>query len=179
MWAAETLRVAAWRPRAGFETNNHTILQEVDWLPAAVHLHKGCDRGQETVARAHNLGRPPRRLVFLHLDGSHHTLSARGAEVESGGRVVGRLTSVARHHELGPIALAVIKRNICLNAVCMAAGLSANRRSSSPRLEPVESPGVAVRKRPVRAPWRVGVATPGHSPGGSSSSRRCPASGSC
>jgi len=127
MWAAETLRVAAWRPRAGFETNNQTILQEVDWLPAAVHLHKGCDRGQETVARVHNLGRPPRRLVFLHLDGSGHILPERGAEVEVDGRGVGRLTSVARHHELGPIALAVIKRNTPLDAVCLAGGLSASQ----------------------------------------------------
>jgi tRNA-modifying protein YgfZ len=127
MWAAEALRVAAWRPRLGFETDQRTIVQEVDWLRTAVHLHKGCYRGQETVARVHNLGRPPRRLVFLHLDGSGHTLPERGAEVEAGGRVVGRLTSVARHHELGPIALAVIKRNTPPEAVCTAAGLSASQ----------------------------------------------------
>jgi hypothetical protein len=127
MWAAEALRVAAWRPRLGFETDQRTIVQEVDWLRTAVHLHKGCYRGQETVARVHNLGRPPRRLVFLHLDGSGHTLPERGAEVEVGGRVVGRLTSVARHHELGPIALAVIKRNTPPAAVCTAAGLSASQ----------------------------------------------------
>ena len=79
------------------------------------------------MARVHNLGRPPRRLVFLHLDGSGHTLPERGAEVEVDGRVVGRLTSVARHHELGPIALAVIKRNTPLDVVCMVAGLSASQ----------------------------------------------------
>ena len=127
MWAAEALRVAAWRPRLGFETDQRTIVHEVDWLRTAVHLHKGCYRGQETVARVHNLGRPPRRLVFLHLDGSGHTLPERGAEVEVEGRVVGRLTSVARHHELGPIALAVVKRNTPLDAVCLAGGLSANQ----------------------------------------------------
>jgi tRNA-modifying protein YgfZ len=127
MWAAEALRVAAWRPRLGFETDHRTIAHEVDWLRTAIHLHKGCYRGQETVARVHNLGKPPRRLVFLHLDGSGHTLPARGAEVEVGGRVVGRLTSVARHHELGPIALAVIKRNTPLDAVCTVAGLSASQ----------------------------------------------------
>jgi tRNA-modifying protein YgfZ len=127
MWAAEALRVAAWRPRLGFETDQRTIVQEVDWLRTAVHLHKGCYRGQETVARVHNLGRPPRRLVFLHLDGSGHSLPERGAEVEAGGRVVGRLTTVARHHELGPIALAVIKRNTPLDAVCTTAGLSASQ----------------------------------------------------
>ncbi|MHB8275392.1 MAG: CAF17-like 4Fe-4S cluster assembly/insertion protein YgfZ [Dermatophilaceae bacterium] len=127
MWAAEALRVAAWRPRLGFETDHRTIVHEVDWLRTAVHLHKGCYRGQETVARVHNLGRPPRRLVFLHLDGSGHTMPERGSDVEVDGRAVGRLTSVARHHELGPIALAVIKRNTPLDAVCMAGGLSANQ----------------------------------------------------
>jgi tRNA-modifying protein YgfZ len=127
MWAAEALRVAAWRPRLGFETDQRTIPHEVDWLRTAVHLHKGCYRGQETVARVHNLGRPPRRLVFLHLDGSGHSLPERGADVEADGRVVGRLTSVARHHELGPIALAVIKRNTPLDLVCTAAGLSASQ----------------------------------------------------
>ena len=127
MWAAEALRIAAWRPRLGFETDHRTIPHELDWLRTAVHLHKGCYRGQETVARVHNLGRPPRRLVFLHLDGSGHTLPERDAEVEVDGRVVGRLTSVARHHELGPIALAVIKRNTALDAVCSIAGLSANQ----------------------------------------------------
>jgi folate-binding protein YgfZ len=127
MWAAEALRVAAWRPRLGFETDYRTIPHELDWLRTAVHLHKGCYRGQETVARVHNLGRPPRRLVFLHLDGSGHTLPERDAEVEVDGRVVGRLTSVARHHELGPIALAVIKRNTSLDAECMIAGVSANQ----------------------------------------------------
>jgi folate-binding protein YgfZ len=127
MWAVEALRVAAWRPRLGFETDNRTIAHEVDWLRTAVHLHKGCYRGQETVARVHNLGRPPRRLVFLHLDGSGHTLPAAGIEVEAGGKVVGRLTSVARHHELGPIALAIVKRNTPLDAVCTAGGLSASQ----------------------------------------------------
>jgi folate-binding protein YgfZ len=127
MWAAEALRVAAWRPRLGFETDQRTIPHELDWLRTAVHLHKGCYRGQETVARVHNLGRPPRRLVFLHLDGSGHTLPGRGVEVQADGKVVGRLTSVARHHELGPIALAVIKRKTALDAVCMAAGLSASQ----------------------------------------------------
>jgi len=127
MWAAEALRVAAWRPRLGFETDQRTIAHEVDWLRTAVHLHKGCYRGQETVARVHNLGRPPRRLVFLHLDGSGHSLPAHGVEVEADGRVVGRLTSVARHYELGPIALAVIKRNTPLDAMCTAAGISASQ----------------------------------------------------
>lgn len=111
LWAAEALRIAAWRPRLGLETDHRTIVHELDWLRTAVHLQKGCYRGQETVARVHNLGRPPRRIVFLHLDGSGHVLPAQGSEVRAGDRVVGRVTSVGRHHVDGPIALAVIKRN--------------------------------------------------------------------
>ena len=124
-WASEALRVDAWRPRLGFETDHRTIAHEVDWLRTAVHLHKGCYRGQETIARVHNLGRPPRRLVFLHLDGSGHTLPERDAPVSLDGRQVGRLTSVARHHEDGPIALAVVKRNTDPRATLDAGGVSA------------------------------------------------------
>ncbi|GMA40995.1 YgfZ/GcvT domain-containing protein [Mobilicoccus caccae] len=123
LWAAETERVAAWRPRFGSETDHRTIPHELDWLRTAVHLHKGCYRGQETIARVHNLGRPPRRLVFCHLDGSGHVLPTAGTELVTGGRVVGRLTSVARHHEDGPIGLAVIKRSVPLDAVLETAGV--------------------------------------------------------
>ena len=124
-WAAEGLRVAAWRPRLGFETDHRTIPHEVDWLRTAVHLHKGCYRGQETVARVHNLGRPPRRVVFLHLDGSGHVLPDAGAPVALEGREVGRLTSVARHYEDGPVALAVVKRSVPIDADLLAGGLAA------------------------------------------------------
>ena len=125
LWAAEALRVAAWRPRLGYETDHRTIAHEVDWLRTAVHLHKGCYRGQETIARVHNLGRPPRRLVFLHLDGSGHTLPERGAALLLDGRSVGHLTSVARHFEDGPIALALIKRNTAIDAVLTAGEVAA------------------------------------------------------
>ena len=113
-WAAESLRVEAWRPRLAREVDHRSIPHELDWLRTAVHLNKGCYRGQETIARVHNLGRPPRRLVMLHLDGSGHVLPEAGAEVRVQGeeRVVGTVTSVARHHELGPIALAVVKRSV-------------------------------------------------------------------
>lgn len=124
MWAAEALRLAAWRPRLGFETDHRTIVHEVDWLRTAVHLHKGCYRGQETVARVHNLGRPPRRLTFVHLDGSGHTLPDRGSEVAVAGRAVGVLTSVARHHELGPIALALLKRSTPPDAPLVVGGIA-------------------------------------------------------
>jgi folate-binding protein YgfZ len=124
-WAAEALRVAAWRPRLGFETDHRTIPHELDWLRTAVHLHKGCYRGQETIARVHNLGRPPRRLVFLHLDGSGHVLPEPGTSVVLGEREVGRLTSVARHFEDGPVALAVVKRSVPEDAEFLVGGISA------------------------------------------------------
>ncbi len=111
-WALEALRVAAWRPRLGMETDHRTIPHELDWLRTAVHLHKGCYRGQETVARVKNLGRPPRRIAFLHLDGSGHVLPKAGTPIEVGGRAVGRVTTVARHFQDGPIALAVLKRSL-------------------------------------------------------------------
>nr|WP_210737539.1 folate-binding protein YgfZ [Cellulomonas hominis] len=119
-WASEAVRVEAWRPRAGREVDHRTIPHELDWLRTAVHLHKGCYRGQETIARVHNMGRPPRRLVLLHLDGSGHLLPEAGAAVRDlgdllttgePGREIGRVTSIARHHELGPVALAVVKRS--------------------------------------------------------------------
>jgi folate-binding protein YgfZ len=111
--ALEALRVAAGRPRFGLETDHRTIPHELGWIGTAVQLDKGCYRGQETVARVANLGRPPRRLVRLHLDGSaREVLPAAGSEVvEVGGDAgaIGRVTSAAYHYELGPIALAVIK----------------------------------------------------------------------
>jgi folate-binding protein YgfZ len=110
--AAEALRIAARRPRAATELDATTIPHELDWLRSAVHLSKGCYRGQETVAKVHNLGHPPRRLVLLHLDGSEGGLPARDDTVLLGEATVGRITAAARHHELGPIALAVVKRTV-------------------------------------------------------------------
>jgi hypothetical protein len=126
-WAAEALRVAAWRPRAGVDTDHRTIPHELDWLRTAVHLQKGCYRGQETVARVKNLGRPPRRLVFLHLDGSEHVSPEPGTELvpADGGRAVGTLGSVVRHHEDGPIALALVKFTTDPTAVLLAGDVSA------------------------------------------------------
>ncbi|WBU39309.1 CAF17-like 4Fe-4S cluster assembly/insertion protein YgfZ [Homoserinibacter sp. YIM 151385] len=109
--ALEALRIAAWRPRLEAEVDSATIPHELDWLRTAVHLTKGCYRGQETVAKVHNLGHPPRRLVLLHLDGSDSIPVRPGDEVLAGEKSVGRVTSAAQHHELGPIALAVVKRS--------------------------------------------------------------------
>ncbi len=137
MWAYEALRIEAHRPRLGFETDHRTIPHEVDWLATAVHLNKGCYRGQETVARVHNLGRPPRRLVFLHLDGTEETLPPHGTEVhlasDPQGRSLGIVTSSARHHELGPIALAVVKRNVPVDALLLAGTVAAGQEVVVPQ----------------------------------------------
>ncbi|GAA2520644.1 folate-binding protein [Pilimelia columellifera] len=127
LWAYEALRVAARIARVGFETDHRTIAAEVDLLGPAVHLDKGCYRGQETVARVHNMGRPPRRLALLHLDGVvSDTPPPRHAEVIAAeGRVVGFVGTAVRHHELGMIALAVIKRNVPGDARLTVAGQAA------------------------------------------------------
>jgi folate-binding protein YgfZ len=127
LWAFEALRIAAGLPRFGFETDHRTIPHEVGWLETAVHLDKGCYRGQETVARVHNLGRPPRRLVLLHLDGSDFELPPSGSPVTLDDREVGRVTSSARHYELGPIALAVVKRSVPADATLVAGGVAASQ----------------------------------------------------
>jgi folate-binding protein YgfZ len=110
--AYEALRVQARRPRLGVDSDHRTIPNELEWLRTAVHLNKGCYRGQETVARVHNLGRPPRRLVLLHLDGVSEVLAEPGTPVLAGTREVGRVGTVVRHHELGVIALALVKRSV-------------------------------------------------------------------
>jgi hypothetical protein len=125
LWAYEALRIARGEPRLGLDTDQRTIPNEVGWIGPAVHMDKGCYRGQETVARVHNLGRPPRRLTLLHLDGSENRLPEVGSELRDGERVVGRVGTSARHHELGPIALALVKRNVPLEVQLDAGGLPA------------------------------------------------------
>jgi folate-binding protein YgfZ len=123
--AFEALRVEARRPRFGLDSDHRTIPNEVPWLRTAVHLDKGCYRGQETVARVHNLGRPPRRLVLLHLDGVSEVLAEPGTPVLAGTREVGRVGTVVRHHELGVIALALVKQSVQQNAALTVAGSTA------------------------------------------------------
>jgi len=141
LWAFEALRIARGEPRFGVDTDHRTIPNEVGWIGPAVHLDKGCYRGQETVARVHNLGRPPRRLVLLHLDGSENLLPEVGADVTLDGKVVGRVGSSARHHELGPIALALVKRNVATDATLDAGGLVAAQ-------EVIVDPEVGLHVRP-------------------------------
>ncbi len=125
VWAYEAHRVAALRPRLGVDTDERTIPHEAGWIGppglGAVHLDKGCYRGQETVARVHNLGKPPRMLVLLHLDGSGER-PATGDPVLAGGRTVGRLGTVVDHVDLGPIALALLKRGIPADTPLLTGG---------------------------------------------------------
>jgi hypothetical protein len=115
-WALEALRVAAAVPRLGLETDHRTLPHEVGWIGPAVHLAKGCYRGQEAVARVHNLGHPPRRLALLHLDGSDETMPEHGSAVLADGREAGWVGTAAWHYELGPIATAVLKRTTPVDA---------------------------------------------------------------
>lgn len=163
-WASEAARVAAWRPRLALDVDHRTIPHELDWLRTAVHLHKGCYRGQETVARVHNLGRPPRRVVMLHLDGSGHLLPVPGAAVRVAGddpegpegRSAGNVTSIARHHELGPVALALVRRSTPVDAAllvdCDGGAVAAGQE------EIVAGEGVSAdRPAPPRAPLARGL----------------------
>ena len=129
MWALEAERVAAGRARLLFEVDHKAIPNELGFLNNAVHMKKGCYPGQETVAKVFNLGQPPRRLTLLHLDGSAVDLPSKGDAVLWGEKEVGFIGSVARHYELGPIALAVIKRNVPLEEQLVAGGVAAAQES--------------------------------------------------
>jgi tRNA-modifying protein YgfZ len=126
LWAFEAARIAARVPRPGLDTDHKTLPHEIGLIESAVHLSKGCYRGQETVARIHNLGHPPRRLVFLHLDGSVDRLPAHGSPLTlADGTTVGFVGSAARHFELGPIGLGLVKRSVGADAALLADGVAA------------------------------------------------------
>jgi folate-binding protein YgfZ len=127
-WALDAERVAAGRPRHGIDTDFKTIPNELGVLNGAVHMNKGCYRGQETVAKIYNLGKPPRRLVMLHLDGHAVVMPPSGTPVMNGEVQVGFLGTVARHHELGPIALAIVKRNTPVDAQLTVEGVAAAQK---------------------------------------------------
>lgn len=156
-WATEALRVAAWRPRAVAEVDHRALPHELDWLRTAVHLVKGCYRGQETVARVHNLGRPPRRLVMLHLDGSGHLVPRAQATVRLADREIGVVTTVARHHELGPIALAVVKRSAPADAELLVDAEGGAIAAAQELVVPAE--GISV-DRPAPRPPMPGIGPP-------------------
>ncbi len=127
MWALEAERIASGRARIGLDSDYKSIPNELGLLNKAVHMNKGCYRGQETVAKVFNLGHPPRRLVLLHLDGSAVDIPSHGDPVVYEGKEIGFVGSVARHYELGPIALAVIKRMTPAEAVLEVKGIPANQ----------------------------------------------------
>jgi folate-binding protein YgfZ len=133
IWALEALRVAQGRARLLFEVDHKSIPNELGFLNKAVHMQKGCYRGQETVAKVFNLGQPPRKLVLLHLDGSMVAMPENGAKLFNSEKEVGYIGTLARHYELGPIALAVIKRNTPPDAVLIADGVSATMEELLPK----------------------------------------------
>jgi folate-binding protein YgfZ len=145
--AHEALRVHALRPRLGLDTDHRTLPHEVGWLVSAVHLDKGCYRGQESVARVHNLGRPPRRLALLHLDGSDSELPAVGSPLLLGDREVGRIGTAVRHYELGPLALALVKRQVPDEADLRVGDIAARIDASAAVAEPSSAAREAAQAR--------------------------------
>ncbi|HLS03580.1 MAG TPA: glycine cleavage T C-terminal barrel domain-containing protein [Actinomycetales bacterium] len=153
-WAAEALRIEAGRPRLATEVDARALPHELDWLRTAVHLDKGCYRGQESIARVHNMGRPPRRLVQLLVDGSTHELPQPGMAVLNGDREVGKVTSAAQHHELGPVALALIRRSTPADAQLWVENMAAAQ-------EVLVSPeGISAHRPPPRPKIPRGAAPP-------------------
>ncbi|MBV8930059.1 MAG: folate-binding protein YgfZ [Mycobacteriaceae bacterium] len=146
VWAYEAHRVAGLRPRLGVDTDERTIPHEVGWIGAAVHLDKGCYRGQETVARVYNLGRPPRMLVLTHLEGSGER-PVTGSPVLAEGRAVGRLGTVVDHVDLGPVALALVKRGVPAEAPLTADGVPLAIDPDSMPAPDVAGPGRAAVDR--------------------------------
>ena len=156
--ALEALRIAAWRPRLATEVDGKAIPHEFDWMRSSVHLSKGCYRGQETVAKVHNLGHPPRRLVMLHLDGSDSALPVPGSEVQLGGKPVGHVTSVAQHFELGPVALALVKRMTATDAILTVSAEGLAISAAQEVIVPADAGAVA----PAPRMPRLGLIPPPH-----------------
>jgi tRNA-modifying protein YgfZ len=146
--AFDALRVEALAPRVGVDTDERTIPHEAGWIGSAVHLTKGCYRGQETVARVANMGRPPRRLVLLHLDAGDEHLPVPGDPVLLGARPVGRVGTVVQHHELGPVALALVKRSVPVGADLVA---GEEERAAPARIDPDSVPPEDGTPAPGRA----------------------------
>ena len=161
--AWEALRIEAGRPRRAREVDERAIPHELDWLRTAVHLTKGCYPGQETVARTLNLGRPPRRLTLLQLDGLAGGLPAPGDVVRLGERPVGAVTSVARHHELGPIALALLRRGVPAEAA-LSVEVSEAADGPAPGARVVVG-RVAAAQEPLVTPEGRAQASPAERPG--------------
>jgi folate-binding protein YgfZ len=119
--AAECLRIESGRPRLGFDMDAETMPQEAGINERAVSFTKGCYVGQETVARLHYRGKPNRHLRGLRLSEP----AERGADILLGEKVVGRLGSVCTSPRLGPIALALVRREAAPGATVTVAGAQA------------------------------------------------------
>jgi tRNA-modifying protein YgfZ len=118
---AEVLRVERGRPRYGVDLDDSVIPQEAGLNERAVSFTKGCYVGQETVARLFYKGKPNRHLRGLRLGEEVQP----GTELRLGEREVGRLTSVARSPRLGPVGLAIVRREAQPGDVLDAGGVSA------------------------------------------------------
>jgi folate-binding protein YgfZ len=104
--AAEIVRVESGRPRFGHEMTTSTIPQEAGINERAISFTKGCYIGQETVARLHYKGKPNRHLRGLKLAAP----GVAGATVRLGDRDLGTIGTAVLSPALGPIALAVLRR---------------------------------------------------------------------
>ncbi|PHP53038.1 YgfZ/GcvT domain-containing protein [Actinomyces ruminis] len=163
--AWEALRVEAGRPRWGREVDARAIPHELDWLRTAVHLNKGCYPGQETVARTLNLGRPPRRLTILQLDGFTGQLPAPGASVYLGERIVGAVTSVVRHVDYGPMALALLRRGVPADAPLTVEVTDADAEEAATAASEEVVTRVAAAQEPLVSPEGRAQASPSERPG--------------
>ncbi|MDY5585439.1 MAG: folate-binding protein [Arcanobacterium sp.] len=151
--AWEAQRIVDWQPSFCGEVifGERVLPHELDLLRTGVHLEKGCYRGQETVAKIVNLGKPPRRLAFLYLEGPEGDLPAPGTRVEFRGRPAGVITSVARDFESGPVALALLKRNVPADAVLelgdfVASSVEIVGTAGKSSVSPETRPGAELRK---------------------------------
>jgi folate-binding protein YgfZ len=150
--AWEAARVTAWRPRPAAEIVENVLPHELDWLRTAVHLHKGCYRGQEAVAKVVNMGKPPRRLAMLYLEGPVDELPHGGDDVVHEGRAVGIITSAVRDAVDGPVALALIRRSVPVEAVVEVGNFRAGQEAivnpaGTSSATPATRPGAEFRRK--------------------------------
>jgi folate-binding protein YgfZ len=118
---AECLRIESGRPRLGLDMDADTIPQEAGINERAVDFEKGCYVGQETVARLHYRGKPNRHLRGLRLSEP----AERGAEILLGDKLVGRIGSACVSPRLGPIALALVRREAAPGDTVLVDGVEA------------------------------------------------------
>jgi tRNA-modifying protein YgfZ len=121
---AEIVRVEHGRPRYGVDLDESTIPQEAGLNERAVSFTKGCYVGQETVARLHYRGKPNRHLRGLRLSAPVDS----GTELWLGERSVGHLGSSVLSPTLGPIGLALVRREAGPGTTIAVGGHGASAR---------------------------------------------------